>query len=344
VTKIVVDIAPDAEGLERLEQLAGVQVTVLEPAPGVRLAPAAKARELTADLARETEILVCMHPPSNCRDMPALKLIQLSSVGYAQLYGLDLPARGVRAANARGVYDTAIAEWNVAMMINLARDLRSMIRHQEQGQWQVEARFANEIRGSTAGIWGYGGIGRDTARLAKALGMNVHVLTRGGIHPRDDFYRVQGTGDPEGILPDRVFTSGEELEFLAAVDFLVLAIPLTPANKGLLGERELQAMKSTAFLLNPARGPLVREAALLRALTEGWIAGAALDTHYYYPMPPEHPLWRMPNVIMTPHISGSDKGPHFGQRMWEIVVHNVTQFRAGQPLWNELTPVELKGA
>src|SRR5690606_28203068 len=142
-------------------------------------------------------------------------------------------------------------------------------------------RFANEIRGHVVGLWGYGGIGRETARLAKALGMTVHVLARGGLRSRENFYRVQGTGDPEGTLPDRLFTASEELEFLAGLDFLILAMPLTPANKGRIGERELRALKPTAFLLNPARGPLVQEAALLRALTEEWIAGAALDTHYH---------------------------------------------------------------
>jgi phosphoglycerate dehydrogenase-like enzyme len=345
VTKIVVDIAPHAEGLKRLEQLPSVEVTVLpRPTATARLAPSAHARELPTELAEAAEMLVCMHPPSNFGQMPRLRFVQLSSVGYAQLYGLDLPARGIRAANARGVYDTAIAEWNVAMMINLARDLRSMIRNQDQGQWIVEPQFANEIRTSIVGIWGYGGIGRETARLAKALGMKVHVLARGALRSRENFYCVAGTGDPAGKLPDRVFGPGQELEFLAGLDLLVLAMPLTPANKGRIGEVELRAMQPTAFLLNPARGPLVQEQALLRALGEGWIAGAALDTHYYYPMPPEHPLWQLPNVIMTPHISGSDKGPHFAARMWEIIVHNVTQFLAGQPLWNELTAAELNGA
>jgi phosphoglycerate dehydrogenase-like enzyme len=112
----------------------------------------------------------------------------------------------------------------------------------------------------------------------------------------------------------------------------------------LIGERELRAMKPTAFLLNPARGPIVQEEPLVRALREGWIAGAALDTHYYYPMPPEHPLWSMSNVIMTPHISGSDRGPHFVNRIWEIALHNIEAFQQGRPLWNELTPNEKPSA
>ncbi len=333
MTKILVTIPVKADVRKRLEALPDVSVTVTE----ARDEAVALPRELVAD----ADILVCKLPPINHADMRSLKLVQISSVGFTQLNPMQLPQRGARACNARGVYDTAIAEWTIAMLVNLARDLRGMIRNQDHGTWDRGDRFCAEIRGRTLGIWGYGGIGRETARLAKILGLTVHVMVRRGIGPRDDSYAVAGTGDPDGTLPDRVFTAGQELEFLRHLDFLVLAMPLNTANTGLLGERELRAMKPTAYLLNPARGPLVQEEALLRALNEKWIAGAALDTHFHYPMPPEHPLWQTPNVIMTPHISGSDKGPHFLDRMGEIMEHNIVNFIAGRPLWNEINPAEL---
>jgi phosphoglycerate dehydrogenase-like enzyme len=121
---------------------------------------------------------------------------------------------------------------------------------------------------------------------------------------------------------------------------LVLALPLTRQSEGLVGEEQLRALPRTAFVLNPARGPIIREAALLRALAEGWIAGAALDTHFAYPLPPEHPLWRMPNVILTPHISGGDKTAAFPGRMADLFGQNVARLRAGRPLLNEITPRE----
>jgi phosphoglycerate dehydrogenase-like enzyme len=328
-----------AETAERLRAIPNLRVSFSERG----LAEHHAAVEFPPEEIRDVDLLVCTAPPKNFADMRALKFIQLASVGFGQLYGLDIVSRGIRVANARGVYDTAIGEWNLAMMINLARDLRGMIRNQEHGIFEKLPRFAQEIRGSVVGLWGYGGIGRETARLAKALGMKVHVYARGGIQPRRDTYAAAGTGDPEGRLPDNVFTTGQELEFLSGVDFLVLALPLTPQSTGIIGERELRALQPTAFVLNPARGPLIQEAALLRALREGWIAGAALDTHYYYPMPADHPLWRFPNVIMTPHISGSDLGPLFVERMSEILEHNVRQFLSGGALWNELTPEELRG-
>ena len=229
-------------------------------------------------------------------------------------------------------------------MINLARDLRGMIRNQDAAVWDQAAAFQREIRGMTLGIWGYGGIGRETARLARALGLQVHVLVRNRVSPRDDTYTVPGTGDADGVLPHRVWSAGQEIEFLRGLDFLIIAMPLTPATEGLIGERELKALPGTAWVLNPARGPIIREQALLRALDEGWIAGAALDTHYTYPLPPEHPLWRYPNVILTPHISGSVRSQHFAKRIWEIFAINLERFGAGEPLLNLLTTEQLNGA
>jgi phosphoglycerate dehydrogenase-like enzyme len=170
------------------------------------------------------------------------------------------------------------------------------------------------------------------------------VLARHGIAPIRHLYSVPGTGDPEGTLPDRVFHPGEELKFLRDLDFLILALPLTKLTEGLIGERELQALPRHAFVLNPARGPIIQQEALLRALNEKWIAGAALDTHYQYPMPPEHPLWKFPNVIFTPHVSGSSLSPNFKQRLWEIFSINLDRFSHGEPFLNELTPAQLNGA
>jgi phosphoglycerate dehydrogenase-like enzyme len=275
--------------------------------------------------------------------MRSLELIQIASAGYGQLVDLGLDRKGIHACNGLGNFDVPIAEWNMAMMVNLARNLRGMIRNQESRLWDRSATFQNEIRGSTVGIWGYGGIGRETARLAKAFGLQVHVMTRQGVRPRRNAYRLEGTGDPEGILPDTVFRIGQEVEFLSGLDFLVLAMPLTKATEGIVGESELRAMPRTAFLLNPARGPLVVEPALLTALREGWIAGAALDTHFAYPLPPGHALWSLPNVILTPHIAGSAQSPRFLDRIWDIFVRNVDNWLSGQPLINELTASQLRG-
>jgi phosphoglycerate dehydrogenase-like enzyme len=220
------------------------------------------------------------------------------------------------------------------------RDLRAMLRNQEQARWEKSDRFQQEIRGRVVGLWGYGGIGRETARLARAFGMTVHVMTRSGVKPRPNTYVLPGTGDQEGVLPDRVFVTGQERAFLADLDFLVLALPHTRQSDGMLGAQQLQALPRTAFVLNPARGPIIQEQALLRALHEGWIAGAAVDTHFAYPLPAEHPLWRLPNVILTPHVSGADKSRDFPGRIGDLFLHNVTRYLEGQSLLNEITEGE----
>ncbi|GAB3248735.1 D-2-hydroxyacid dehydrogenase [Larkinella harenae] len=334
--KILIDMPVYEPVLRSLQNLPDVSVEVVAQ-------PEEKVRPLPTDQIRDCDVLFCTFLPENHDEMTHLKLVQISSAGYSQLFGKNLTERGIRACNSLGVFDVPIAEWNIAMMINLSRDLRGLVRNQENRIWDRSARFQNEIRGSVVGIWGYGGIGRETARLAKALGMTVHVLVRQPIPKRETTYGVPETGDPEGALPDRVFFSHEKGAFLNSLDFLVMALPQTATTTGLVGEAELRMLKPTAFLLNPARGPLIQEAALLKALTEGWIAGAALDTHYHYPMPPEHALWAFPNVLLTPHISGSSLSPRFLERVSSIFLQNIDRFQKGQKLLNELTPDQLAG-
>jgi phosphoglycerate dehydrogenase-like enzyme len=338
MANVMIDVRVDNAALEQLRSRHDLQLTVT--ALGVD--DEEEGREHDSEMLAQQDILFCSHLPTNHRAMNRLRLVQISSAGYGQLLGQSLPERGVRACNASGVFDVAIAEWNVAMMVNLARDLRQMVRHQEAGEWVREPRFQNEIRGATVGLWGYGGLARQTARLCKTLGQTVWALTRDGMKSRHNTFVVTGTGDVEGTLPDRVFAMDQKHEFLAGLDFLILALPLNASTQGLLGDDELRSLPRHSLLLNPARGPLIKEESLLRALREGWIAGAALDTHYHYPMPPDHPLWQFPNVIMTPHISGSARGPQYLPRLWSIFTQNLDRFLAKKPLLNELSRRQLE--
>ncbi len=283
----------------------------------------------------------CTHPPPNFAAFKNLRWLQIESAGFSHLFPHRLGERGVTVTNARGIFDCPIAEWCVAMMINLARDLRTLIRHQDAGIWERSAQFGGEVRGRTLGIWGYGGIGRETARLARALGMTVHVLTRSGVKSRADSTCIAGTGDPDGSLPHRYFTEAEMSAFLSGLDFLILALPLTKATDGIIGESELRSLPKGAFVLNPARGPLIQESALLAALRDGHLGGAALDTHYAYPLPPEHPLWSFPHVILTPHISGSEFSPRYLTSLLDIFRQNARRFAAGEPLLNVIPPADL---
>jgi phosphoglycerate dehydrogenase-like enzyme len=336
-TNIFIHDCIDPPRLEKLRALPDTRIDVIE------CDDEDEDWHLPDDRAAETHLLVSCAAPDNLDAMTSLRMLQISSVGFGQLIGLGLAERGILACNASGVFDVPIAEWNIAMMINLVRDVPGMVRNQQSQSFDRDARFQNELSGRIAGMWGYGGIGRETARLAKALNLTVYAMTRDGVKPRTDVYCVPGHGDPEGTLPDEVFVPGQEREFLEQLDFLIMAIPLSPATEGLVGDEFLQMLPSRAYVLNPARGPLIREESLLRALRENWIAGAALDTHYYYPLPPEHPLWHFPNVIITPHVSGSNLSPHFQTRLWDIIVDNSRRFIAGEPLMNQLTARQLAG-
>lgn len=330
---ILINVKIHQEKLAYLKSLPGVNVEVVEFSD--------ERQSFPRETLRDKQILFCMEPPLNFEEMESLEFVQLTSAGYSQLFGYSLVEKGIRAANGQGVSDIPIAEWCIAMMVNLIRNLREMIRNQESRVWNCNPKYQKEIHGSTLGIWGYGSIGRETARLAKAMGMKVVVLDK-QVLPRSampDSYFVPGTGDPDAVLPDTVFAPGQEIEFLKDLDFLVLTMPLTNNTRGIIGEKELRSLPQHAFLLNPARGPLIQEEALLKALREGWIAGAAIDTHYYYPMPPDHPLWCFPNVLFTPHISGSA----VNERIWDIFIQNVERILAGKPLLNELGAAKLKG-
>lgn len=334
---VIIDMPVFEPALKKLSQKEGLNIHVIKE-------PAVVSRELPAGLLSNCEALFCTIPPSNHQIAAQLKYLQISSAGYGQVIGQKFEERNITVCNALGVFDVPIAEWNIAMMINLFRDLRQMVRNQDAKVWDKAARFQNEIRGSVAGIWGYGGIGRQTARLCKALGLQVHVLSRSGkLKERNNIYSVAGTGDMSGTLPDKVFEQNEKEKFLNGLDFLIMAIPQTPATEGIVGEDELRMLKPTAYVLNPARGPLIKESALIKALQGGWIAGAAIDTHYQYPLPPGHPLWAMENVILTPHISGSSESPHFLERVWDIFSLNVERLCNDEGLMNELSRDQLRG-
>lgn len=326
---IFIDTPIYEPGLARLKALPGVNVTIADPITDERVVR-------PADQLRDIDALFCADVPENLDDMKALKWIQITSSGFEHIIPHNFPSRGVCASNARGVFDVPIAEWCFSMMVNLARDLPQMYRNQQAGHWDRSAQFQTEIRGRTVGFWGYGGLARETARIAKFAGLKIHVLARNGATPQHELYRVPGTGDPDGVLPDQVFATEEKSEFLSGLDFLIIALPLNDSTRGLVTAADLCLLPKTAFLLNPARGPIIQEEALLQALNEGWIAGAALDTHYHYPMPPEHPLWKMPNVIMTPHISGSTKSTRFPERVWDLFVQNVERVLRGDGPLNEI--------
>jgi phosphoglycerate dehydrogenase-like enzyme len=301
-------------------------------------------RVLDEDLMAGVEIVLCEFPPANFDAFDRLRWMQITSAGYTQVLDLPILERGIRVTNGLGNFDVPIAEWNIMAMVMCHRHMLDMLENQRNAVWDRSARFQAELRGMVVGFYGYGGIARETARLAKGMGLTLWALTRDGtVRKRTNVYRVDGTGDPDGALPDRVFGPERKREFLTGLDFLVLALPLTPATEGIVGEDDLRTLKPGAVLINPARAPLIPEDTFVRCLREQWIRSAALDVHYAYPLPPDHPLWSMPNLVLTPHISGSAASTHFLDRIYDIFGQNLKRYGARKPLLNELSESQLRG-
>jgi phosphoglycerate dehydrogenase-like enzyme len=194
------------------------------------------------------------------------------------------------------------------------------VRAQERHEWvshdQQEGLF--ELAGKTMVLVGVGAIGVRTAEVAAPFGMRVLGVRR------------DPTADAPGV--EAMFGPDQLLDLLPQADFLVLTIPLTHETQGMIGEPELRAMKPTAYLINIGRGGTVQETVLIRALREGWIAGAGLDVFESEPLPQDSPLWEMENVIITAHYAGLT--PYYNQRAMAIFLDNLRRYQAGEPMRN----------
>jgi phosphoglycerate dehydrogenase-like enzyme len=237
-----------------------------------------------------------------------------------------------------GVHAATIAEYAVTMLLALAHRVSRMVEWQGRGGWPADEQrwplfVPAEVRGATLGIIGYGSIGRELARIAKAaFAMRVLACKRDPSRRADEGYRLPGTGDPEGALPDEWLGPAQLDSLLARADVVVLCAPLTPETRGIIDARALARMKPGAFFINVGRGASVDEAALARALRERQIAGAAVDVFEREPPPPGHPLYEVDNVILSPHVSGFL--PSYDEKCSVLFAENVRRFLAGAPLLN----------
>ena len=270
--------------------------------------------------------------------VPALRWIQLNSAGAERALNAPICHEPrVTVTNLSGIGSIPIAEHVFTVLLAWRHHLPRLQRWQVDHVWprQDEVREAlagfEELHGQTLGVVGYGSIGRQVARLARAFGMRVLALQR-GTDRRDRGYVVPGTGDPEGVLPERFFAPDELHALLGESDVVVLALPGTASTNGMLDAAALRAMRPSAYLMNVGRGSTIDEAALERALREGWIAGAALDVLHEEPPPPDHAFWRLPNLLLTPHIAGIS--PRYEDRAAELFAENLGRYVSGAPLLN----------
>ena len=250
---------------------------------------------------------------------PNLRWVHSKSAGLDTVLFPELIESPVPLTNGRGVFSQSLGEFVVGAVVYFAKDFRRMIRNQMAGRW--EAFDVVEISGQTAGIVGYGDIGRAAATRLRGLGLRILAMRRQG----PSLYNV----DP---LVDQVYSPAARVEMIARCDYVIAAAPLTPDTRGLIGEAEFAAMKPTAVVVNVGRGPVIDEAAMVRALSERRIKGAALDVFDHEPLPEGHPFYRLENVLLSPHCA--DHTADWQEQAMRFFLEQYQRFRAGEPLRN----------
>ena len=294
-----------------------------------------KTPEEMLPLLAETEVLYTFFADFAPEQAHSLRWVQLSSAGINHVTGKPLMASAIPITTTSGIHAVPIAEYVVGSMLAFARGFPKMFSLQQKHEWpkgRWDALLGAELRGHTIGLIGYGSIGREIGRLAKAFGMNVLASKRSPQQRDDGGWAVSGVGDPHMEHVSRVFGSDQLEEMVAQCDFVVVALPLTKGTEGMINESVLRAMRPTAYFVNISRGGVVDEDALIRALQEGWIAGAGLDVFRQEPLPPESPFYDLPNVILTPHISGASAA--YDDRASDLFAENLRRYLAGEPLLN----------
>lgn len=266
---------------------------------------------------------------------PRLKWIQTHSAGVDNLLDTPLWRSNVFITSMNGIHAVPMAEHTLLLMLALRRNLNTMVRFQSRSEWPAGRwdYFARpELRGSTLGLVGYGAIAREVARLAHALGMRVLASNRSGQRQPYRGFKIPGVGDPEAQIPEHIYSPDRLGDMLPHCDFVVVLAPLTPQTRHLFNTAAFARMKPSAFFLNLARGGLVDEPALIDALQQGRIAGAALDVFAQEPLPANSPLWQMEQVIVSPHVSGFTL--HYDDRASDLFAENLRRYLSGEPLLN----------
>ena len=312
------------------------KLRAVSPRLVVRQRTCHNAEEVEQALEESIEVLYTFDLPADLSRASRLKWVQMHAAGVDSL--LDHPTimkSDILVTTASGIHATTMAEYVFASILAFNRRVPQMLYYQSrhewpQGRWNLFAR--PELRDSTLGIVGYGSIGREVGRIARCFGMQVVATKRSVSQMQDMGYGVQGIGDREGTLLDKAFPPERLSEMLSLCDYVVVAVPLTPETRKSIGEAELRAMKSSAYLVNISRGGTVDEEALIKALGEGWIAGAGLDVFEEEPLPSDNPLYDLGNVILSPHVSGFTL--RYDERASDLFAENLRRYLAGEPLLN----------
>lgn len=279
---------------------------------------------------RDVEVLFTSDPLPAEGEAPKLRWIQGYYAGIDR-WGTRPMTMPVIFTTTSGIH-VQVAEVAMMLMLAFSRNLPLVLELQKRAEWPKD-RFSlfepYELRDSTAGIIGYGIIGRQVGTLCKAFGMRVLAADRPEVLTVEPPWRLPGAGT---ALPDKLYEPSEIKSLLKESDYVVICVPYTPQTHHLVNAECLAVMKPTAVLINVARGNVIDEPALIETLKAGKIRGAGLDVYSQEPLPPSSPLWGLPNVILCPHIAGFS--PHYIERAMTVFAENLRRYIAGEPLIN----------
>lgn len=314
------------------------EITAVSPRLAVEKVVSRKADEVSGEVWKRVEVLYTNRVIPQPEQAPKLRWIQFHWAGME--HALEEPILhkdGIMVTSMSGASASQMAEHAVMMMLALGHHLPDAMAHQRRAEWpsgRWELFTPLELRGSTVGIVGYGSIGRQIARLLQTFGASVLATKRDIRHPEDNGYTLEGQGDPGGDYVNRLYPPQALDSMLKECDFVVVCLPRTEATRNLLGAKELAELKPGAYLVDISRGEIVDQNALLPLLRDRKIAGAALDVFPVEPLPADSPLWKLPNVILTPHIAGFSS--HYDERAASLFAQNLRRYVDQLPLFNRL--------
>lgn len=312
----------------------------ITPRIKLTLHPAKKTEDIPQEILKKIEILYTDILLPDIEEVPNLKWVQFHYAGIDFVQGSSLlNNKDLQITSMSGASAIQEGEYIVGMLLALGHHFQDLVLNQEKTEWPVDRweRFSPvELTGSTVGLVGYGSIAREVARLLQPFGVTVLAAKRDVMHPDDTGYIIDGHGDPHGDYFHRMYPIEAVKSLIKECDFVVVTLPLTPETRGIFGEAEFKAMKSNAFLIHISRGGVVDENALSQALIEKRIAGAVVDVFNQEPLPSDHPLWKIPNLFVTPHVSGFS--PRYKERAGEMFIENLKRYLHREPLMNLYDP------
>ena len=314
------------------------QLSDISPRLHIQSLVARSVEEVPPELWAQVEVLYTNRVLPTQEQAPRLAWIQAHWAGIDHAVDAPILQRpDLIVTSLSGASAPQMAEHAVMMLLALGHHLPAAVQHQKRADWPAgrwDIFCPTELRGSTVGIVGYGSVGRQIARLLQAFGATVLATKRDLMHPEDTGYTLDGLGDPAGDLVHRLYPPQALRSMLRECDFVVVCVPRTPATLNLLGAEELGVLKPGAALVDISRGGIVDQNALVSLLREEKLSGAALDVFPLEPLPADSPLWKLPNVLLTPHIAGFS--PHYDQRAADLFAENLHRYLAGLPLYNRL--------